>query len=154
MCVFLTWIESVRTHARFYPIIYIIGPLILSIPSNVFSTNVSVATHACGQPYGHFFKPPPPLWALNIILSELCLSIKWRPLDLHYIRHAAMEKLPADCKHIFRQFACSLGTVAKLWLRQSCSGHLVLRTVTQRKACLCVFPPSFPQQSLYFSSAK
>lgn len=148
----MIWV-IVRPHARFYPNICIIGPLILSFPSNVYSTNVSVETHACGQPYGPFFKPPPPLWALSIILSELWLSIKWRPLDLHYIRRAATEKLPVDCKHIFPQFASLLCT-AKLWLRQSCSGHLVLRTVTQRTACLCVFPPSFPQQSLYFSSAK
>lgn len=33
-----------------------------------------------------------PLSALSIILSELCLSIKQQPLDLHCIIHSVMEK--------------------------------------------------------------
>lgn len=33
-----------------------------------------------------------PLSALSIILSELCLSIKRQPLDLHYIIHSVMER--------------------------------------------------------------
>ena len=36
--------------------------------------------------------PPPPLSALRIILSELCLAIKPQQLDLRYITHSAMEE--------------------------------------------------------------
>lgn len=64
--------------------------------------------HVFSHMASHLSTPPLLSLSLSIILSELHLSIKRRPLDLYYTKRS-MEKLPVDCKHTFQQVACLLG---------------------------------------------
>lgn len=134
-----------KTHVAFYPNLCVEDALLLSVPSNVKVKTLCM----CSAIWSAIFHPPP-LWAVSLILSEVRLSIKWRPLDIYYIKNATVVSTYFsrlhNCSACLSWWSCGF---CKLIL-----GHLVLRTMTQKTACLCVLPPPFPQQSPYFSSTK
>ena len=79
--------------------------LFFDVKSRCVSSN-----HMDDKTHGSIRPPLPPLSALSIILSELCMSIKRQLLDLHYIIHSVMEEpalLALFGKHTFQGLRCA-----------------------------------------------
>lgn len=90
-----------------------------SIRSGTLPTIWTFETQTSNPP---FFSRPA-VRALSVILSELCLSSRWQPLDLHYIMHCVRKKLQlvgVFAKHLFHNIRCPEDCLPPVSMQDNC----------------------------------